>query len=267
MASLLSLADSTRTYTAEVTGGSVENINRMHVGQIDLAFATANTIYDAYYGSEDFGEPFEELRIVAPLYPNFTHILVARGSEARSVEDFRGMRVSVGSPGSGTEQMSRAILEIHGLTYEDVRVRYLTFTESASALRDRAIDAAIISVGYPAAAVLEATTTAGVRIIPLAPERVRELSRRFPYFGGGVIPAGVYPGADEPILTVAVLNWVVAPERLSDDVVAGVLNILTQQRVALERVHAMARQIDLDFLQDAPIPLHDGTERWLIGGR
>ena len=29
LASLMSLADSTRTYTAEVTGGAVENINRV----------------------------------------------------------------------------------------------------------------------------------------------------------------------------------------------------------------------------------------------
>ena len=47
MASLMSLADSTRIYTAEVTGGAVENINRIRAGQIDLAFSTANSIYDA----------------------------------------------------------------------------------------------------------------------------------------------------------------------------------------------------------------------------
>ena len=267
IASLMSLADSTRTYTAEVTGGAVENINRIRAGQIDLAFSTANTIYDAYFGSPDFGEPMEDLRIVAPLYPNFTHILVSANSEAQSVADFRGQRVSVGAPGSGTEQMSRKILEVHGLTYEDVEVRYLTFTESAGALKDRAIDAAIISVGYPAAAVLEATTTGGVRLLPMASDRIQELMRLYPYFDAGEIPAGVYPGVDESLRTAVLLNWVVAPERLSNDVVMGVLNVLTSERATLERVHNMARQIDLDYLQDSPIPLHPGTERWWIEGR
>jgi len=267
MASLLSLADSTRTYTAEVTGGAVENLNRIRAGQIDLAFSTANTVYEAYYGSADFGEPMRDLRIVAPLYPNFTHILVSASSQARSVEDFRGLRVSVGAPGSGTEQMSRKILEVHGLTYEDLEVRYLTFTESAGALKDRAIDAAMISVGYPAAAVLEATTTGGVRLLPLAVDKIRELTETYPYFAGGEIPAGAYPGVDEALPTAVLLNWIVAPERLSNEVVMSVLNVLTEQRASMERVHEMARQIDLDFLQDAPIPLHPGTERWFLEGR
>jgi len=267
MASLMSLADSTRTYTAEVTGGAVENINRIRAGQIDLAFSTANSIYDAYFGSPDFGEPMEDLRIVAPLYPNFTHILVSAGSDAQSVADFRGQRVSVGAPGSGTEQMSRRILEVHGLTYEDVDVRYLTFNESAGALKDRAIDAAIISVGYPAAAVLEATTTGGVRLIPLAIDRIQELMDLYPYFDAGEIPAGVYPGVEETLQTAVLLNWVVAPERLSNDVVMGVLHVLTEERASIERVHNMARQINLDFLADSPIPLHPGTQRWFLEGR
>ena len=267
MASLLSLADSSRTYTAEVTGGAVENINRIRAGQIDLAFSTANSIYDAYFGSPDFGEPMEDLRIVAPLYPNFTHILVSASSEAESVADFRGLRVSVGAPGSGTEQMSRRILEVHGLTYEDVDVRYLTFNESAGALKDRAIDAAIISVGYPAAAILEATTMGGVRLLPLAGDRIQELMDLYPYFDAGEIPADVYPGVDEILPTAVLLNWVIAPERLSNDVVLSVLNVLTEERAAIERVHNMARQIDLDFLQDAPIPLHPGTQRWFLEGR
>ena len=69
-----------------------------------------------------------------------------------------------------------------------------------------------------------------------------------------------------PVFLV-LLNWVVAPERLSNDVVMSVLNLLTEERVTLERVHNMARQIDLDHLQDSPIPLHPGTERWWIEGR
>ena len=267
LANFLSVADTTRIYTAEVTGGAVENINRIRAGQIDLAFATANTVYEAYYGSPDFGEPVDDLRIIAPLYPNPTHVLVSANSEAESIEDFRGQRVSVGAPGSGTEQLSRTILEAHGLTYEDVDVRYLTFNESASALRDRVIDAAIISVGYPAAAILEATATGGARLLPMSSERIAELMDRYPYFGAGEIPAGIYPGVDEPLATAVVLNWIVAPERLSEDVVLNVLSVLTDGREGLERVHDMAVQINLDYLLDAPIPLHPGTQRWWVEGR
>ncbi len=267
LAGLLSLADSTRAYTTEVTAGAAENVNRISAGQIDLAFSTTNTIHEAYFGGPDFGEPMDDLRIVAPLYPNFTHVLVSAETEARSVSDFGGLRVSVGAPGSGTEQMSRRILEVHGLTYDDVDARYLTLTESAAALKDRAIDAALISAGYPLAAVREATAAGGVGMISIEPDRLQELMDRYPYFDAGEIPAGTYPGVDEPVQAAVLLNWVVAPERLSNDVVRGVLTVLTEERMNLERVHNMVQQIDLDHLQDSPIPLHPGTEQWWIRGR
>ncbi len=267
IASLLTQADENQIFNAEVTGGAVENINRIRAGQMELAFATANTVYDAYFGSPEFNGTVPDLRVVAPLYPNPTHILVAEGSEAQSIEDFRGLRVSVGAPGSGTEQISKRILEAHGLTYQDVDVRYLSFNESASALRDRAIDAAIISVGYPAAAILEATATGGARLLPITPSRITQLIDLYPYFGRGEIPGGIYPGLDEPISTAIVLNWIVASETLPNNIVINVLNLIANDRQALENVSIMAREIDLAFLEDAPIPVHPGVEQWWSGIR
>jgi len=262
LASRLSLADSMRQYTAEVTGGSVENVNRIREGQIDLGFALAVAAYGAYHGEGDFSRPDPELRVVAPLYPNLTHVMVPAGSDVRSLADLAGKRVSVGSAGSGTEQISRQLLEIYGLTYDDVEPRYLSFSESSAALRDGAIDAAILSVGYPAAAVLEAATTSGIRLVPIDAERAAALRARHPYYSAGEIPGGVYPGVDAPVPTVAMMNWIVGSSRLPDDVVTLVLNTLEGDRVSLEQVHDMAKQIDLGRLDEAPIPLHTAAEHW-----
>lgn len=262
LAAELSLADSSRQYTAEVTGGSVENVNRIIQGQIDLAFSLGVTVYEAYHGGQGFDEPAPGLRVVAPLYPNIIHVLVPGDSEAESIADLRGLAVSVGSAGSGTEQTSRQLLELYGLTYEDVDARYLSFNESASALRDGAIDAAIFSVGIPAAAVLEASTTGSVRLLAIPADRAAELREEYPYYSVGSIPAGAYPGVEEDIPTVSMMNWLVADESLDAGVVESVLNILANDRASLERVHDMARQIDLERLGDAPIPLHPAAEAY-----
>ena len=267
LAGLLSQADSTRSYAAEVTGGAVENVIRIAAGEIDLAFATGNAIHDAYFGSSAFGERMESLRIVAPLYPSFTHVLVSVENDARLVSDLRSLRVSVGTPGSGAEQMSRNILEVHGLTFEDVDARYLTLAESVTALRDRSIDAALVGAGYPLAVVSEATNRGDARMISIEPDRLRELMARYPYVAAGEIPAATYPSVAEPIRTAVVLNWVLAPERLSNDVVRGVLTVVTEAREVLEEAHGIVQQMDLDYLQDAPIPLHPGTQEWWLLGR
>lgn len=263
LASRLSVMDSTRQYTAEVSGGSVENVNRLRERQTDLAFATGNTIYEAATGGQDYDEAVEELRIVAPLYPNMTHVLVSRGSTATSVAELRGRTVSVGPAGSGTEQMARQVLGAYDLTYDDVTPRYLSFTESATALKDGALDAAIISVGYPAAAVLEATTTGGARLLAMETEKIDLLQSRYPYYSQGTIPQGAYPAMDGDVTTAAVLNWVVAMSEVPDDVVGLVLRLLADERDELGQVHEMVNQIRMGSLLVAPIEAHAATQAWM----
>ncbi|MBI4538608.1 MAG: TAXI family TRAP transporter solute-binding subunit [Gemmatimonadetes bacterium] len=263
LASMLSVADPSRQYTAEVTGGAVENVNRLRSGEMDIALAISTTLYEAYTGGADFPTPHTQLRIVAPLYPNLTHVVVRRGSTLRSVAELRGLRVSVGSPGSGTEQLARHVLEAYGLAPEDVEPQYLSFTESAAALSDGAIDAAIISVGYPASAVLEATTTGGARLLAVDGDGARTLMGRYPYYTPATIPKGAYPGVDADVITFAVMNWVVANESLDDAIATLVLDVLRDQRDRLVQVAEIARQIDLEALRYAPIPLHPAAQRWL----
>ncbi|MCA9738557.1 MAG: TAXI family TRAP transporter solute-binding subunit [Gemmatimonadota bacterium] len=263
IASRLSVADSSRQYTAEVTGGSVENVNRMVNGQMDLAFALPVTLYEAYNGSETFPEPIKNLRILAPLYANMTHIMVGPGSRVQSISELKGTRVAVGPPGSGTEQIAKQVLEAHGVTYDDIDVRYLSFAEAAAALKDRALDAAIISVGYPASAVLDATTTGDARLIGVDSVSAAALIERHPYYSWDVIPAGAYPGQEEELLTLSQMNWIVSLDTLPDDVVDALLTIVTADRPELARVHPMAGLIDLRRLQDTPIPVHAEVERWL----
>lgn len=266
IASMLSTADPTRQYTAEVTGGSVENIARIAGGQVDLGFAIGTSARAAYDGNQNI-DPVPALRVVAPLYPNVAHVLVRDAAGVGSVGDLGGRTVSVGAAGSGTEQFSRHLLQAYDLDYDDIDERFLSFSESSAALRDGAIDAAILSVGYPAAAVLEATTNAAVRLVPIAASDATRLRGMYPFYTVVTIPAGTYAGLDTEVPTVAVMNWMVGLESLDDGSVTALLDALRDRRDALVRVNEIARQIDLGALADAPIPLHPAAERWLQANR
>jgi len=266
LASLLSANDPDRQYTAEVTGGSVENIARIAAGQIDMGFAISTSVTEAYEGIE--GSPaLTGLRIIAPMYPNVAHVLVREGTEAESLGDLAGRTISVGSAGSGTEQFARHLLWAYGLDYTSINARFLSFSESSAALRDGAIDAAIFTVGYPAAAVLEATSNAAVELLPIAGETVALLQARYPYYAAAVLPEGTYPGVEDDLPTIAVMNWMVGLEGLDDDAAIHLLEVIRDEIDALIRVNGIARQIDLAALDSAPIPLHPAAIRWLDGNR
>jgi TRAP transporter TAXI family solute receptor len=245
------------TFTAEVTGGSVENLNRVANGEIDLGLAIGTTLAKALGGPDS--SRYSTVRVVAPLYPNTTHILTAGGSDISTVADLRGRRVSIGSAGSGTEQLARDLLLAAGIDIGEIDARYLSFGESSAALRDGAIDAAVLSVGYPAAAVLEATTTIDAQLVGIGDAMLAELLERFPYYEAAVIPAGAYPGVDLPVATVAVRNWIISDAALDPAIVTAMLALLTERRDELVRVNEIARQIDPLALGRAPLPLHDAA--------
>ena len=263
IASRLSVADPNRQYTAEVTGGSVENMNRISQGAMDIGFSMATTVYEAFHGGVGFDEALSNLRVIAPLYANVVHVVVPDNSPATSVGDFRGKRVSVGAPGSGTEQLAKQLLLAYDITYEDADIRYLSFRESVNALRDGAIDGAIICVGYPASSVLEVTTTGVAQLLPMDSAHIAIMSETYGYYAAGSIPEGTYPRMDSDVQTVAVMNWLVAQDSLDASVVTRVLDVLRDDREDLIRVNAMAAQIDLEVLADAPIPLHAAARGWL----
>jgi len=261
LASMLSERLPDHQFTAEVTAASVENVARLRQQQIDLGMSISLTVLDAYEGSGD-DPPFRDLRLVAPLWPNPVNLLVPRGSEAKTLADLRGKRVAVGAPGSGTEQVSRALLAAYGMTYDDVNERFLSFSEASSALKDAAVDGAILEVAYPASAVLKATTTGGARLLPLEGPEIDSLLVSHPFFFHTVIPAGVYKGVDEDVPTFAETNWVIAREDLDSAVVTAVLDIIHDRRADLEQVNDIVRQVDLRRLEDAPLPLHPAARRW-----
>jgi TRAP transporter TAXI family solute receptor len=151
----------------------------------------------------------------------------------------------------------------YDLTYDDADIRYLSFRESVNALRDGAIDGAIICVGYPASSVLEVTTTGVAHLLPVDSTHIAIMSETYPYYAGGVIPQGTYPRMESDVETVAVMNWLVARDNLDATVVTSLLNVLRDDREDLIRVNAMAEQIRLDALSEAPIPLHEAARGWL----
>lgn len=56
-------------------------------------------------------------------------------SGIKSLNDVKGKRVAVGAAGSGTEANARQILEAYGITYDDIKVQYLSFAEASNALK------------------------------------------------------------------------------------------------------------------------------------
>ena len=151
--------------TAEVTGGSVDNLKLIGTGQSELAFSMADAALDAFKGEDKFKSGKVPVRTLMVLYPNRMHVVTIEGTGIQKMADLKGKRVSTGSPGSATEVMAFRVIEAAGLDKDkDMKRERLGVAESVNALKDRKIDAFFWVGGLPTAAVTDLGATPGVKI-------------------------------------------------------------------------------------------------------
>ena len=78
----------------------------------------------------------------------FKSVFITTDPKINNLADLKGKRVSVGAPKSGTELNTRDILKAAGMGYQDfAKVEYLGYAESVELMKNRQLDATILSSG------------------------------------------------------------------------------------------------------------------------
>ena len=151
--------------TAEVTGGSVDNLKLIGSGKPYIALVMVDATQDAYRGEDKFKGNKVPVRTLMILYPNRMHVVSVEGRGVNKVADLKGRHVSTGSPGSATEVMAFRVIEAAGLDKDkDMKRERLGVAESVNAMKDGKIDAFFWVGGLPTAAVTDLANTPGTKI-------------------------------------------------------------------------------------------------------
>ena len=253
--------------TAEVTGGSVDNLKLLGAGKAEVGFSMVDAAFDAANGADKFKDAKVNVRTLMVLYPNREQVVTIEGTGINKLSDLRGKRVSTGSPGSGVEVIALRVLEAAGLDpKKDIKQERLGASESASAIKDRKIDAFFWIGGVPTAALTDLAATPGVKmkLIDTA-EYADAMNKKYgPLYTKGTIPAGSYPGQDKPAAIFDVWNILVTDDKMSDTMAYNIVKTLFEKKADLVAVHKEAEHIDLKSQAGAsPVPFHPGAKKYL----
>jgi TRAP transporter TAXI family solute receptor len=251
-------------FTAEATSASVDNMYLIGDGDADLAFVLADTAYDAGQGNDPFDEPIDAMALVT-LYNNFTHVVVNPDAGIESLEDLAGKWVSTGSPGSGTEGIALRMLEVAGLSADDIDQEQLGASESAAAYKDGKIDAFFWSGGLPTSSVTDLGATPNLSYALLdTGSYVDAMREQFgAFYSVDTIPAGTYPGQDTDIETVVVPNVLVVNADMDDQLAYDIVKTMFENKDKLVQVHSAAENLNLDTAMSAEaLPYHPGAVRY-----
>jgi TRAP transporter TAXI family solute receptor len=267
MANLLSKYVPGLQATAEVTGGSIDNLKLIATGKPYIAFSMADAGQDAYRGEDKFKGAKVPLRTLMVLYPNRMHVVTIDGIGITKMADLKGKRVSTGSPGSATEVMGFRVIEAAGLDKDrDMKRERLGVTESVNALKDRKIDAFFWVGGLPTAAVTDLANTPGIKIRMIDhADTVAAMNKKYgPLYIEDVIPKATYRGMDADNRQATVWNILVSHANLSNQTAYNIVKTLFEKRDDLIAVHKEAENFKLENQKAAasPIPFHPGAVKY-----
>lgn len=250
--------------TAQATGASVENCKLLGQNEAELAIVQNDMIDYAYNGTEAFeGAKIENIRGIATLYPEIVQIVASPDSGITNVKDMKGKKVSVGAPGSGVEANARQIFDATGLTYNDMNVSYLSFSESADAYKDKHIESFFVTSGIPNAAIQDITAQNDIVLVSLTDDVIAALTQKYPFFVEYTIPAGTYKGQDSDVKTVAVMATLATNSQASEDVIYNITKTLFENQPELAQAHAKGAELVLEeAVKGISIPFHPGAEKY-----
>ncbi len=249
--------------TAQSTGASVENMNLIAAGDVDLALVQNDIAHYAYNGTEFFKKKIENVRAIARLYPETIHVVAPAESELMTIRDFKDHDVSVGAPGSGNEANARQIFSAFGLEYTDFKPHFLSYAETADHFKDRMLDAFIYTTGAPNSSIQDISTLHKIKFINIYGKMREQLMAKYPFFAVEVMPANTYNGQTEPVETVAVQAIIVANADLSEEAVYNITKALFENLDEVGESHHKGKSIKLEKALDGiTIPIHPGAAKY-----
>ncbi len=247
------------------TLGSVENLQQVMAGHLDLGVSEAGQLENTYRANRAKGQPGSDLRTLVGLYPEHISILVRRDSGIKRFADLKGKRFNLGKKGSSQRVTLDILLQARGWKRDDFSVlEELAPVEQAKALCDNRIDATLYVVGHPNGAIKEAIRDCDSLLIGLEKRDIEALVAYSPHYQALTLPGSLYSPSQPDVRTVGVNATLFTRSDLSDDAAYAIVQSLFEQFEEFQQLHPAFKPLKAEGMVKTPLaaPRHPGALRY-----
>lgn len=251
--------------SARTSDGAVANVLAVNAGRAESGLAQGDVVAQAVAGTGAFAARGKQaaLGVIADLFAEDVHLLVARHAKIASVADLKGKRVSLGAESSGTSVTVRAVLAAYGIAEWRLKARHDSADVDVQLMSQGKLDAFFFVGGRPVALVDDLLRRGVARLVPIDGKGRDRLIQTQGAISADAIPAGTYPGAPS-VQTVSVRALWIVNLKQPEPLIYG----LTRALFAPGNAASLAAQPPADKIRLAtaitalPAPLHPGAARF-----
>ncbi|MBI3705067.1 MAG: TAXI family TRAP transporter solute-binding subunit, partial [Rhizobiales bacterium] len=199
-------------------GAGIANARGVDEGKADVGFGNSISTVDGIHGKPPFTKAATNICNLATLYPQYYQFIVNADSGVEKFEDLKGKSLTTQQRGNTGELITRQILGVHGLKYEDVKISFVGYSDSVNQMKDGHAVAFALGTQIPAGAVMDLAAARDIHMFDQA-EIYDKMLKLNPSYKLITLPKGTYPKQDKNLQIIGFFTHIVASCKLPPDAV------------------------------------------------
>jgi TRAP transporter TAXI family solute receptor len=192
---------------------------------------------------------------VSVSYPQYFQVVVRIDAGVNAIKDLKGKGIAAQPRGNTAEEITKQLLQVNGLTYNDVKMSFVSYTDAVTQVQDGHAVAFTAGTTIPSSAVMDLASARDVKLLDLA-DQMSAMKKLNPGYTLNIIPKGTYPKQDKDIKVIGYATHIVASCKLPVDTVYGMTKAIAVNTATLASIvkdiatlkpNAMAENIGVPF--------------------
>ena len=243
-------------------GAGIANVRSVDEGKADVGFGNSISTVDGLKGTAPFPKAVTNVCNVATLYPQYYQVVVRADSGVNSVKDLKGKGVTTQPRGNTGELITAQLLKVNGLSYNDVKMSFVSYTDSVTQVQDGHAVAFTLGTTIPSGAVMDLAAARDIKLLDLS-DQLDEMRKINPGYTLVTVPKGTYPKQDKDVKVIGYATHIVASCKLPTDTVYAMTKAMAQN---IPSMVAVNKSIDgltpKAMAEDIGVPFHPGAAKY-----
>jgi TRAP transporter TAXI family solute receptor len=243
-------------------GAGIANVRGVQEGKADVGFGNSISTVDAIKGNPPFNKPHDNVCNVATLYPQYFQMVVSADAGINSPKDLKGKGVTTQQRGNTGEAITGHLLKVSGLSYNDVKMSFVSYTDSVTQMKDGNAVAFGLGTTIPSGAVMDLAAARDIRLLDLT-DLYPEMRKLNPGYTLVTVPKGTYPKQNKDVKVIGYATHIVASCKLPEDTVYKMTKAMASNIASMAAVNkAIARLTPQAMAEDIGVPFHPGAAKF-----
>ncbi|MFL5198747.1 MAG: TAXI family TRAP transporter solute-binding subunit [Microvirga sp.] len=243
-------------------GAGIANVRGIEEGKTEVGFGTSISTVDGVLGNAPFTKPHKKVCNLASLYPQYFQVIVPANAGISSIKDLKGKTVAAQPRGNTAEIITQHILKVNGLSYNEVKPSFISYTDAVEQMKDGNVQAFTLGTTIPSGAVMDLASARDIKLLDLS-DSLEAMKKINPGYTLVTVPKGTYPKQDQDVKVIGYATHIVASCELPEDRVYAMVKAMADNVSSMAATNkAMEGLTPQAMAEDIGVPFHPGAAKF-----